>query len=195
MTFGGTPATGLSVINSTAVSATSPAKAAGAVNVVISTPNGTATGTGAFTYFAPSVVISVNKNSIVLTLAAGSSATDSSLVINTTANVPFTITVADSTGRSTYQGYMGSYTGAAYDSGGPDLSSYLQLAGTTTGSTTAQPITAPITSTGKTLYSGSAPVTNQMLPTLFTQPVAYSDPNLPGSSIYRITMSFIIQTS
>ena len=155
---------------------------AGAVNVVITTPYGTATGTNAFTYFAPSVNITLNEGSITLALVAESSATDSSLVINTTTNVPFAITVADGTGRSSNQGYMGSYTSGAYDSGGPDLGSPLQLAGTTTGSTTAQPITPPLLSTTQTLYSGSAAVTNQNLPTLFTQPAAYSDPHLPSGS-------------
>jgi PKD repeat protein len=140
------------------------------------------------------VDITLNEGSITLGLAAGSSATDSSLIINTTANVPFAITVADSSGRSTYQGYLGSYTGSGYDSGGPDLASPLGLAGTTTGTTTAQTITPPILSAPQTFYSGSAAVTNQNLPTLFTQPAVFSDPHLTGGSSYRIALSFIIQT-
>jgi len=52
-TFGGTAATGVSVINTTAVSAITPAHAAGAVNVLVTTPNGTATGTNAYTYLIP----------------------------------------------------------------------------------------------------------------------------------------------
>ena len=127
-------------------------------------------------------------------ISRGSSATDSTLGITTKANVPFAITVADDTGRSSNQGYMGSYTSGAYDNGGPDLGSPLQSAATTNGTTTAQTITPPITSTAKTLYSGSAAVTNQTLPTVFTQPAAYTDPSLQGSSIYRIDLSFIIQT-
>ena len=52
-TFGGTAATGVSVINATAVSAITPAHAAGAINVLVTTPNGTATGTNAYTYLIP----------------------------------------------------------------------------------------------------------------------------------------------
>lgn len=50
VTFGGTSATGFSVINSTSITATTPGHAAGLVDVVVTTPNGTATGTGVYTY-------------------------------------------------------------------------------------------------------------------------------------------------
>jgi PKD repeat protein len=165
------------------------------VTQIVANPYSTSTATGSIQTSSPSVAITLNEGSIALALVAGSSATDSSLVMNTTTNVPFAILVADGTVRNTtQQGYMGSYTSGAYDSGGPDLGSPLQLAGTTTGTTTAQTITPPITSTAKTLYSGSAAVTNQNLPTVFTQPAAYSDPYLPGGSTYRIDLAFIIQT-
>jgi hypothetical protein len=187
----------MTVTSDTQITVTSPAHAAGTVDVTVTNPSGTSATSSAdqFTYVEPSVAITLNENSINLPFAVGSSATDSSLVITTTASVPFVITIADTTGRSTSQGYMGSYTGSAYDSGGPDLQSYLQLAGTTTGSTTAQPITGPITSAANPLYSGSAAVNNQNLPTLFTQPVAYTDRSLPAGSIYRINLMFVIQAS
>jgi len=79
--------------------------------------------------------------------------------------------------------------------GGPTWHQPLQLAGTTTGTTTALTIAPPILSSAQTLYSGSAPVTGQNLPTLFTQPVIYSDPHLPSCSDYRIALSFIILTA
>jgi hypothetical protein len=50
VTFGGTAATVLTVNSDTQIMATVPAHAAGAVNVVVTTPGGTATGTNAFTY-------------------------------------------------------------------------------------------------------------------------------------------------
>ena len=50
VTFGGTAATGVTVVSDTSITATAPGHAAGAVNVVITTPNGTATGTGSYTY-------------------------------------------------------------------------------------------------------------------------------------------------
>jgi hypothetical protein len=53
VTFGGTTATGFTVVSGTSITATTPAHTAGAVNVIITTPNGTATGPGAFTYITP----------------------------------------------------------------------------------------------------------------------------------------------
>ena len=53
MTIGGANAAGV-YVNPTTITATTPAHAAGAVNVVITNNDGqTATGTGAFTYVAP----------------------------------------------------------------------------------------------------------------------------------------------
>lgn len=57
VTFGGVAATGVSTVNSTTVTCTTPAHAVGAVNVVVT--NGdtqTGTGTGAFTYTAAPIV-------------------------------------------------------------------------------------------------------------------------------------------
>jgi large repetitive protein len=50
VTIGGTAATGLIVVNATTITATTPAHAAGTVDVVVTTPGGTGTGTGLFTY-------------------------------------------------------------------------------------------------------------------------------------------------
>ena len=193
-----TPATLVSVINATAVSATSPVHAAGAVNIIVLSPNGTATGVNAFTYSVPSVSITLNPTTINMPLAAGSTATNSSLGITVTTNTPFTITVRDNSaayGRTTGYGYMGKFTGGAYDLyPALTLGSPLQLAGTTVGTTTAQAITPPITTTAKTLYTGSTSVTGQLLaPNIFSQPVVISDPHLTAGSTYRIDLTFTIQ--
>lgn len=50
VTFGGTAGTAFSVVNSTTITVTTPAKTAGAVDVVVQSPNGNATKTGGFTY-------------------------------------------------------------------------------------------------------------------------------------------------
>lgn len=55
VTFGGTPATSVNVVNSTTVTAVTPAHAVGAVDVVISTPAGGATLVGGYTYVATAV--------------------------------------------------------------------------------------------------------------------------------------------
>ncbi len=52
VTFGGTAATSFMVVSGTSITATTPFHAAGAVDVVVTTPGGTATGTGAYTYTA-----------------------------------------------------------------------------------------------------------------------------------------------
>jgi len=51
VTIGGTPAQFVTVVSATSITATTPAHAAGAVNVVVTTPAGTGTGTGLFTFF------------------------------------------------------------------------------------------------------------------------------------------------
>lgn len=63
VTFGGTSATGVVVVSDTTITATTPAHAAGAVNVVITTPGGTTTGTGAYTYVAAPTFVSITPSS------------------------------------------------------------------------------------------------------------------------------------
>lgn len=55
LTFGGVAATSVNVVNSTTVTAVTPAHAVGAVNVVITTPGGSATLTNGYTYVASAV--------------------------------------------------------------------------------------------------------------------------------------------
>jgi hypothetical protein len=55
ITFGGTAATSVNVINSTTVTAVTPAHGVGVVDVVITTPSGSATGTNAYTYLTTAV--------------------------------------------------------------------------------------------------------------------------------------------
>lgn len=50
VTFGGTPGTAFSVVNDTTINVTTPAHAAGAVNVVVAHPGGNVTKTNFFTY-------------------------------------------------------------------------------------------------------------------------------------------------
>ncbi len=55
LTIGGTAPTSFTVNNSTTITTTAPAHAGGAVNIVVTTPGGTGTGTGLYTYFVPTV--------------------------------------------------------------------------------------------------------------------------------------------
>ena len=64
VTFGGAAATGVTVLNSTTITAITPAHAAGVVDVVVTTPLGSGTGTGLYTYLTLSpVVTGVTPNS------------------------------------------------------------------------------------------------------------------------------------
>ena len=63
LTFGGTPASSFTVNSSTSITAIAPAHAAGPVNVVLTTPAGTATSVSAYTYLAIPNLSSVTPNS------------------------------------------------------------------------------------------------------------------------------------
>jgi hypothetical protein len=195
--FGGTAATGVSVVNATAVSATTPAHAAGSVWVNISNPNGNLNETGAFTYVASSTGITINETAVFMNLQPGLTATNSSLGITVSANVPFTVVVSDNTGRTGSDvGYMGNYTTSYVASPLDTVLAYpFKLAGTTNSTTAAWTITGPPT-TGSTLYSGSAAVTNQLLsPNIFSQQVTVTDPVLPSTNRYRIDLTFTISAN
>jgi hypothetical protein len=53
VTIGGVAATSITVVNDTTITATTPVHAAGAVDVIVTTPGGPGTGTGLFTFTAP----------------------------------------------------------------------------------------------------------------------------------------------
>jgi hypothetical protein len=57
VTIGGNTPTAVTFVSSTSITATTPAHAAGAVNVVVTTPAGTGTATNLFTYNAPASVV------------------------------------------------------------------------------------------------------------------------------------------
>jgi hypothetical protein len=54
VTFGGTAATVFNVVNATTITCTTPARSAGSVNVLVTTPGGTSVASTLFTYAAPS---------------------------------------------------------------------------------------------------------------------------------------------
>jgi LPXTG-motif cell wall-anchored protein len=62
-TFGGTTASNVDVVDDTTITATTPAHAAGAVDVVVTTPDASGTATDAFTYNAPPSSLTVAPSS------------------------------------------------------------------------------------------------------------------------------------
>ncbi|PKL70014.1 MAG: hypothetical protein CVV30_01175 [Methanomicrobiales archaeon HGW-Methanomicrobiales-1] len=78
VTFGGTAATTFTVVSGTSITATTPAHAVGTYNVVITTPGGTATGTGAYHYYvimsftsSTSWAVPANVNTVEYLVVAG----------------------------------------------------------------------------------------------------------------------------
>lgn len=63
VTFGGIPATGVTVVNATTVTALAPSHAPGVVDVEVSTSRGRATLTNGFTYVSGSTLTSISPNS------------------------------------------------------------------------------------------------------------------------------------
>jgi len=64
VTFGGVEATSFTVVNATTITAITPAHSAGAVDIVITTPGGSGTGSGLFTYVTPApMVTTIGPNS------------------------------------------------------------------------------------------------------------------------------------
>ena len=71
VTIGGVAATGVTVVNSTTITATTPAGTAGAKDVVVTTPGGSGTGTGLYTYVVAPTVTTQAVSSIGTTTATG----------------------------------------------------------------------------------------------------------------------------
>ncbi len=150
VTFDGTPATGVSVVSGASITANTPGHAtAGAVNVVVTTPNGTATGTGAYTYTIPITAI----DAITGTPQVGS-------VLTAGALTPSGATEtyhwkSSTTSGGTYTNIKGA-TSATYTPVAGDIGYYIKVVATGTGSysntvTSANigPVTAiPITAIG-----------------------------------------------
>jgi large repetitive protein len=78
VTFGGTAASSFSFVSATQITAVTPAGTAGAVDVAVTTPGGTATDVGAFTYTAPAPTPAPTVSSVSPTsgpVAGGTSVT------------------------------------------------------------------------------------------------------------------------
>lgn len=99
VSFGGTPATNLSVVNDTTLTVTLPTHSAGTVDVSVTAPGGTGTATGVFSY---------STAGRIQTLAGGGSATTNDVPATTAAlNSPID-TVEDAAGNLLIAEYQGS---------------------------------------------------------------------------------------
>ncbi|BAQ75352.1 cell surface receptor IPT/TIG domain-containing protein [Pseudomonas sp. Os17] len=142
VSFGGTSATGYIVNNATTITATTPAHAAGAVNVVVTTPGGTATLTNGYTYNVPPPTV----GPVSATVAANSSANPITLSLSGGAASSVAVATAASHGTATASGTSITYTPTAGYSGS-DSFTYTA----TNASGTSSPATVTITVSAPTL--------------------------------------------
>ncbi|WP_414157974.1 putative Ig domain-containing protein [Pseudomonas sp. BNK-45] len=142
VSFGGTSATGYIVNNATTITATTPAHAAGAVNVVVTTPGGTATLTNGYTYNVPPPTV----GPVSATVAANSSANPVTLSLSGGAASSVAVATAASHGTATASGTSITYTPTAGYSGS-DSFTYTA----TNASGTSSPATVTITVSAPTL--------------------------------------------
>jgi IPT/TIG domain len=169
VTIGGTAATAVTVVNSTTITAVTPAHTAGTVDVAATTPGGTGTGTGLYTYVTPPTVTSIAPTSgttlggtpVTITgtnltgataVTIGGLAATSVTVVNATtitaltpAHAAGTVDVAVTTAGATGTG-SGLYT---YVTPAPTVTSVAPTIGTILGGT-------PVTITGTNLNGATA---------------------------------------
>ncbi|QIH07518.1 MULTISPECIES: autotransporter domain-containing protein [unclassified Pseudomonas] len=159
VSFGGTAATGFSVSNASTITATTPAHAAGAVNVMVTTPSGTATLTNAYTYAVPAPTV----GPVSATVAANSSSNPITLSLSGGAATSVAVSTAATHGTATATGTSITYTPAPGYSGS-DTFTYTA----TNASGTSSPATVSLTVSAPTLAITPTTVPNG------TQGTAYS---------------------
>ena len=147
VSFGGTAASSFTVNNATTITATTPVHAAGAVNVVATTSNGTATLTNGYTYALPAPT----AGAVSATVAANSSANPITLSLGGGAATSVTVSSAASHGTATASGTSITYTPTAGYSG-PDSFTYTA----TNASGTSSPGMVSITVSAPTLVLSPA---------------------------------------
>ncbi|MBP5114738.1 autotransporter domain-containing protein [Pseudomonas protegens] len=181
VSFGGTAAPSYTVNNATTITATTPAHAAGAVNVTIITPGGSTTLTNGYTYAVPaptvgpvSATVAANSsaNSITLSLSGGAA---TSVAVASVA-----VASAASHGTATASGTSISYTPTAGFSG---TDSFTYTA--TNASGTSSPATVTITVTPPTLAITPTTLPNGTQSTAYSQTLSTSAGTAPYS--YAIT--------
>ena len=98
VTFGGTAATNVTFVNATTITATTPAKTAGAVNIVVTNPDAqTGTGAGLYTYVAAPAAAVPNCCANLATPPVFTASLDGSRAIRTLAPNSAALTAGEST--------------------------------------------------------------------------------------------------
>ncbi|WP_242699162.1 MULTISPECIES: IPTL-CTERM sorting domain-containing protein [unclassified Delftia] len=181
VSFGGTAALGYTVNNATTITATTPAHAAGAVNVSVTTPGGSATLTNGYTYNVPVPV----AGAVSATVAANSSANPITLSLSGGTATSVAVASAASHGTATASGTSVTYTPTAGYSG-PD--SFTYTATNTTG--TSSPATVSITVSAPILAIAPASLPNGFVNFPYNATVSASGGTAPYT--YAITAGSLV---
>ena len=178
VTFGGFSATTIVVVNATTITATTPAHAAGAVDVVVTTPGGTATLVTGYTYIALSPPVA---GAVSVTVAANSS--NNPITLSLTGGTATSVAVGTPVahGITMVSGATISYT-PTVGYAGTDLFTYTA---TNAGGTSA-PATVTITVSAPTISVSPASLPNATVGTSYpAQTVSASG----GASPYTYTIT------
>ncbi len=180
VTFGSTAATNVAVVNSTTITATTPAGSAGAVTVTVTNPGGQSGSlASAFTYIAPPTVSSVSPNSgpaaggTAVTITGTNFATGATVTFGGTAATNVVVVNSTTITATTPAGSAGAVTVTVTNSNGlsgslasgftyivpPTVSSVSPNSGSTAGGT-AVTITGTNFVAGATVTFGSTAATN-----------------------------------
>ncbi|WP_221411043.1 putative Ig domain-containing protein, partial [Aeromonas hydrophila] len=176
VSFGGTAASGYIINNATTITATTPAHAAGAVNVVVTTPSGTATLTNGYTYTVPAPTV----GPVSATVAANSSANPITLSLSGGTASSVAVATAASHGTATASGTSITYTPTAGYSGS-DSFTYTA----TNASGTSSPATVTITVSAPTLAITPTTLPDGAQGTAYNQTVTATGGSAPYT--YAIT--------
>ena len=206
VTFGGTAATNVAVVNSTTITATSPAHAAGAVTVTVTVSGQSGNLTNGFTYVAPPTVTSVSPSSgstlggtaVTITgtnFAAGAtvtfgSAAATNVVVVSSTTITAT-TPAGSAGAATVTvtnlgALAGSLTNGYTYVVPPTVTGVSPSSGTTAGGT-AVTITGTNFATGATVTFGGTAATNVAVVNSTT--ITATTPAGSGAATVTVTVS------
>ncbi|WP_368731463.1 IPTL-CTERM sorting domain-containing protein [Delftia sp. K82] len=181
VSFGGTAALGYTVNNATTITATTPAHAAGAVNVSVTTPGGSATLTNGYTYNVPVPV----AGAVSAMVAANSSANPITLSLSGGTATNVAVASAASHGTATASGTSVTYTPTAGYSGSD---SFTYTATNVSG--TSSPATVSITVSAPTLAIAPASLPNGFVNFPYNGTVSASGGTLPYT--YAITSGSLV---
>ncbi|NBF09677.1 putative Ig domain-containing protein [Pseudomonas sp. Fl4BN1] len=176
VTFGGVAATSYSITNATSITATTPAHAAGPVNVVVTTPNGSVPLTNGYTYTVPAPT----AGPVSATVAANSSANPITLSLSGGAASSVAVSTAASHGTATASGTNIIYTPTAGYSGS-DTFAYTA----TNASGTSSPATVTITVSAPTINLSPTTLPSGTQGTTYSQNLSTSGGTAPYS--YAVT--------